>query len=245
MQVYILPQDNSQSNISKIVVDQHLVLATTTGLVKKTNEDRVGYRKTTLGYRLSICDGHWGDKAAQLAIEEWLNDDAEFPISKEDAIHKTKVLEDKLFSIFGKAKMDSQKDFTPETAFIAVEISGDKLTIISYGDCRLIICANQEIQYQHPTSPTWLGAFSHLGLRDRFGIEESLQYKTVKLADNQKVLMFTDGVDECIYEKPTIGIEVLAELTSLGEPEQILDSIIKSVFDYGAEDNAGLIVFKN
>jgi serine/threonine protein phosphatase PrpC len=62
---------------------------------------------------------------------------------------------------------------------------------------------------------------------------------------NDTVLLFSDGVDECIYEKPTIGIEHIANIVNtLHDPSLIFDALMTEVFEYGAEDNASLSIIK-
>jgi len=63
------------------------------------------------------------------------------------------------------------------------------------------------------------------------------------LAENDCIFLFTDGIDQCIYEKDTISFEKIAMLSKTNVKD-IFDELFKEVFDYGAEDNASLAVFK-
>ena len=236
------------SEVEKILLKNKLVLGTSLGLVKKTNEDQIGYtipKNKPNTVRICVADGHWGSTASKKIIKFWLNENLNFPINRESAITTTQHIEKKLFKSFGKENMNEQTDLTPEGAFTVCEINKlNQLTVVSYGDCRLLIANKQRIKYQLLTQSTWLGAFSSLGLRNRIPVEKALVFETYQLQLEDYLLLFTDGVDECVYNKPTIKPEQLAQLTKKVEPETIFDSIFKQVFLYGAEDNVSLGIFK-
>jgi hypothetical protein len=54
---------NNTSTTTHLRLDGYFSAATTTGLVKDTNEDRFGYAATGDVVRLCIADGHWGSGA--------------------------------------------------------------------------------------------------------------------------------------------------------------------------------------
>ncbi len=212
------------------------------GLVKPTNEDRLEYWTQDHAMGACIADGHWGEEAAQQAVSFWKDNGV--PDSREMAIQKTSELERKLYASFGKPIMDQEADLTPETAFIGINISGNRLDIASYGDCRLLVVSNARIKYSLEQKSTWLGAFSHLGLRGRMAVKDGLVYESVPLDEEDYVIMFTDGLDECIYERPTIRHEVIAESFKLVRPKKILESLVSLAFSYGAEDNISALIYK-
>lgn len=246
MQSQILPLvDKPQALISKVVVDNRLVIGTTAGLVKKSNEDRIGYLVHDDITRVCIVDGHWGEKAAQIIVEHWLKLRLDFPASKKTAMAETNSVEKKIFKAFGKPVMNPNKDFTPEASFIVIQIKRRDITIVSYGDCRLIITSGDKIIYEHETQQTWLGAFSALGLRNRQSVEDATLYKKLTPEKGGFTLLYTDGIDECIYKKPTISLKAIASLANQDSSEAVFDSILEEVFAYGAKDNASLAVVES
>lgn len=214
----------------------------TPGFVKTANEDAIGVRSSQNGYRAVIADGHWGDGAAQLAKKYWL-EHSTFPNDTGEAIDATHELESLLYDAYGRRQMDESKDFTPETSFIAVEIRDGVMKTVSYGDCRLWIVRHNDLLYEHPTTPTWLGAFSRLGLRKRLPVSKACIFYEQPLEDEDKVVLFTDGVDECVYETPTIGKAELLDLLSSTGPAEALQRVLKAVESHGAEDNATLALY--
>jgi len=222
--------------------DDNVVYISLPGLVKPTNEDRLEYWTQDHGMSACIADGHWGDEAAQHAVSFWK--DAGIPDSKEMAIQKTSELERELYTSFGKPVMDQEIDLTPETAFVGINISEDRLDIASYGDCRLLVVNGAAIKYSLEQKSTWLGAFSHLGLRSRMAVKDGLVYERLPLDKEDYVIMFTDGLDECIYERPTISHEEIAESFRLVQPKKILEDLVSLAFSYGAEDNISALIYK-
>lgn len=240
----ILPTPNSNSTSNFITLGQSGILGTTTGLVKRTNEDRIGYTSSNGTLRFCVADGHWGDGAADIIAKFWLDESTDFPEDREQAIKITSEVQSRLFKTFGKPIMDEDKDHTPEASFIAAEIHNGLLRIASYGDCRLLIVNQGSIVYEHNTLPTWLGAFSYLGLRSRLSVSTGLFYTEVKLAPDDTLMLFSDGVDECVYEAPTISNSELAELATNSTLEAAYDAIVNKVLEHGAEDNASIALYK-
>ena len=218
------------------------VFGTTAGLVKATNEDRLGYLNTADGLRVCIADGHWGDGAADMIVKYWLSESTQFPLTSEKAVKATQAIEKQLDTHFGTSDMDADVDKTPEAAFIAAELTGNTLQIVSYGDCRLLVARQGKIYYQLPTKATWLGAFSHRGMRDRQPIKDALSFTSLSLLPGDVVMLFTDGIDECVYEVPTISFDTIAEYGSTNPPSEAFDKIMNKVFAVGAQDNASLAV---
>ena len=237
-----LPTDDLKPAIQKKVIDDSLVIGTTCGLVKNSNEDTVGSLVSTENTRICIADGHWGDGAAAMIRNFWMKTDLAFPNTRQSAIRATEDCERELFQKFGKQDMDADRDFTPEAAFVAVEYDHNILRMVSYGDCRLLVVRNQQLFYELETRATWLGAFSHLGLRQRLAVTDAVIYKEIPLAKDDLVLLFTDGVDECIYETPTISNERILELVGDNNSAELFDALMSEVFSYGAEDNAALVI---
>ena len=142
--------------------------------------------------------------------------------------------------------MDPEKDFTPETSLLAVEIdSKNQLTILSYGDCRLMVSRKEKIVFQLKTIKTWLGAFSFLGLRNRLSVNKAIIFKRITCKTNDLVWLFTDGIDECVYEKPTISFIWLAKTGSNhSNVKMIIKKVVEEVKRFGAEDNASIAIIK-
>jgi serine/threonine protein phosphatase PrpC len=245
MQTLILTPDNSPpSSLAKVSPQSGLILGTTTGLVKATNEDRLGCITGSATTRLCIADGHWGDKAAESIIKHWISEDMVFPYTRDAAIDAVRQDEDTLHAAFGRPNMDPEHDFTPEAGFIAAELSGATLSVVSYGDCRLFVARNGTIIFQNVLDATWLGAFSRLGLRQRVPVDIATRFERVTVQQNDLLFLFTDGVDECVYETPTLAWSFMAGLAALKNPEDIFDAILAEVFANGAEDNASLAILK-
>lgn len=216
------------------------LFGTTLGLAKKINEDRLGYRETPSGLRVCIADGHWGDEAADMIARYWLDATHDFPRTRAQAVQATEELEEKLFAAFGTDLMDAEHDKTPEAAFIFIEVKQDQVHIMSYGDCRLLIASEGKVSFQLETTATWLGAFARLGLRNRAAVKDALVFETVLLQDNDVMILYSDGIDECVYEVPTISEAQLAAFTGHGQLSTAFDAIMDQVFAHGAEDNASL-----
>lgn len=245
MRRLIVPAINKpRARVNKVALGDWLVIGTTAGLVKKNNEDRVGYLVSGSLTRICVADGHWGEEAAQIIAEHWLKPSLNFPVSKRTAVLETKSVENKIYKTFRRPVMDSEKDFTPEASFVAIQISQNDVSIVSYGDCRILATKDGKIVYEQPTTPTWLGVFSHSGIRDRLSVEKATIYKDLPLENGSAILIYTDGIDECIYEKPSISDNTLAGITNQDGSEAVFDSILREVFTFGAEDNASLAVVK-
>lgn len=231
------------ASISKII-DDGVIVGSTLGLVKATNEDVVKYVLKGGILRLCMADGHWGDFAAQTAVEHWMRPDEAFPTSTHEVIEHMQEIENKIFNEHGQDDMDENKDFTPETSVVAIELSTKRLSIASYGDCRLIVARAGKVLYTMNMHETWLGAFSRLGLRKRGSVDGSTVFDSLELETGDTVVVFSDGVDQCIYEEPTISFETIAQYASDKDIQAGFDSIMNLVFEKGAEDNASLAIIR-
>lgn len=192
--------------------------------VKPVNEDVIGHLCSVV----CLCDGHWGDQAAKLACKSILNN---FPTSKVQAVQLLESIQEALFQL-------RTNENPPETSVAAInmDIYARVITILGYGDCRLLIVRNKKIVFSLKTRPTWLGALSHLQIRKRLSPRKGIIFKKMQLQAGDRVMMFTDGVDECVYEKPTIPHQWIATHSQ----KEIFERILK----HGAEDNASLIIFR-
>ena len=122
----------------KSIVNKGLHLSTTKGLVKKVNEDRVGCVEEGKFIRICVADGHWGGGAVHNSkiLEQY----RQVFQKQERSGQIDRTLTEKLFEKFGQQKMDETKDFTPETSFLVLEVSEGNIKLLSYGDCRLLVC---------------------------------------------------------------------------------------------------------
>jgi len=241
----ILPTKLKRSkSIEKHIFDNKLILGSTNGLKKERNEDAIGYFNNTNTTRLCVADGHWGSSASRFIVKHWLNPLLKFPTNVNESRRETKKVEYLLYKKFGKSKMNEEKDFTPESSFVVAEISDNYVRIVSYGDCRMLIANNGELKFNMKVTDTWIGAFSHLGLRRRISTEKATLFKKLKLTKNDYIFLFTDGVDQCIYEKNTISLKEIALSSRNNSVGDAFNIIFKKVFNYGAEDNASLALYK-
>lgn len=238
-----LPQKVSNGIIDKVAVSSNLIMGTTTGLVKVINEDALGFADHNGEQIICIADGHWGHEAAALIVKSWITYVDTFPDSKEQTILHVKHLEKEIFQLFALSHMDENKDFTPEAAFVAINVHNHIMRVVAYGDCRLLVVNARRITFRLKTIATWLGVFSHLAMRKRVSIDKALIFKKIVLNEGDRIVMFTDGVDECIYEQPTIDIDRIAKLASEA-PSQAFDAILEEVMAKGAEDNASLVIIR-
>jgi serine/threonine protein phosphatase PrpC len=242
MKPVILPQADIPHAVESLAVTETIQLMTTTGLLKVMNEDRVGLLRLADTTLLCIADGHWGDGAADDTVNYWLKAGETFPKSRDEAVAQTAALQQQLHSSYGKAVMDADRDQTPETSFIVARLHDKQLNAFSYGDSRLIICRSGQEVFDQPATPTWLGAFSYLGLRERQPVEKAIFYQTFDLETGDCALLMTDGITECIYNVPTLSNQFLAALTINASAKTTSTLIMKHVFEKGAEDNASLCV---
>ncbi len=221
-------------------------IVTDPGLVKRVNEDGVGFTDEFHSARFIVADGHWGDDAARAVLEHWLAVE-KFPRSRDEAIVQTKLVEDALYKKWGSLNMDASKDFTPEAAFVAADLFDDgELRLASYGDCRAMVVRGGDIIFSLEQNSTWLGVFSSLGLRGRSSVEDTVQYSRMKLRQGDTLLLFSDGIDECIYGKPTISMEDLAWHTACSKSlANLKKRILDIVIEKGAEDNYSLVLVKH
>lgn len=228
--------------ISKIYKNE-IATASAIGLQKSTNEDVIGFKATDTGAIICLCDGHWGDFTAKFVKSKILS--KPFPKSKKEAVRDLKKIEHQLWEKFGTENMDQNKDLTPETSLVAIEKIENTISIVSYGDCRMIICRKGQQIFKLKTTSTWLGAFSFLKLRNRIPIEKALIFKKIICQPEDVVMLFSDGIDECKYEKMTISFKWLADQT---KGNLNLKKIIQNIFDMieqnGAEDNASLAMLR-
>lgn len=242
----ILPSQIKQqtASVNKVTCSSNLVIGTTVGLVKQHNEDSVGCVFNKGFIKICIADGHWGIKTSRLIVNHWLKSKISFPNTSVEAIRETKRIENKLFKIFGKSRMDPSRDFTPEASFIAIQIIKDRLSIVGYGDCRLLIANNGALKFNAEVNDTWLGAFSHLQLRKRLSVDQATKFKKIQMIKGDSVFLFTDGIDQCVYEKNTISFDFISGQSKLNDLSKIFDKLIEEVFANGAQDNASLAIFR-
>jgi serine/threonine protein phosphatase PrpC len=244
MKKIIIPTITKAGFIEKVELVPHLILGTTVGLVKSINEDRSGCVLDGNSLRICVADGHWGEAAAETIVEHWIKKKMEFPVNRDEALSEAIKIEEKLFKSFGKTNMNPDLDFTPEASFISIQIEENTLKAISYGDSRLLVARNGKVKAQLATKETWLGVFSKLGLRNRISVKQGLVFEEIQLKEADVVLIFTDGIDQCVYEKDTLSSQFLAKQTKTDAVKKIFDSIFDAVFAAGAEDNATLVVLK-
>lgn len=231
-------------NIEKLVFGNKLILGSTNGLKKERNEDAVGYFSDKNISRICIADGHWGNSVSQFIIKYWLNPLLKFPKNIKESRREAKKIEYLLYKKFGKPSMNEEKDFTPEASFIVTEISDNNVRVVSYGDCRMLIANGGNLKFKMKVTDTWIGAFSYLGLRGRIPSEKATLFKKIKLVKNDCIFLFTDGVDQCIYEKDTISLKEIASLSKNDNLNNAFNIIFKKIFNYGAEDNASIAIYK-
>ena len=214
------------------------------GLVKSINEDRSGCVLDGSSLRICVADGHWGEASAEIIVDRWIKKKLVFPTNRVEVLSEVIKIEEKLFKLFGKTNMNPDLEFTPEASFISIQIKKNTLKAISYGDTRLFVARKGKLKTQLATRETWLGAFSKLGLRNRISVREGLVFEEIQLQEADVVLIFTDGIDQCVYEKDTLSSQFLAKQTKTDAVKKIFDSIFDAVFAAGAEDNATLAVLK-
>lgn len=231
--------------IEFLVSEKDLVIATTSGLIKEINEDKINYERLENSIRICICDGHWGEIAAEMTNKMILQVKV-FPNNKHEAVDLLEKIELELWKKLGKENMDAEKDLTSETSVVSIEIDSDNnLRIISYGDSRLMITNKEKIVFKLKLLKTWLGAFSFKKLRGRLLISKALQFKKIKRNKEDLIWMFTDGIDECLYEKETISTNDLLRFTKKDTNlKNIADNVFKEVEKFGAEDNASLALIR-
>lgn len=229
-------------------VTNNVVSISTEGLKKKENEDSLGIMTEDNSgiLRFCIADGHWGDGASSLVCNLLLDTNRSFPETREAAVSEMQAIESRLFTEFGSSTMNPDTDFTPETSVLWGELNSQtkEITLVSYGDCRMLASRNAQVFFKLETKPTWLGAFSHLGIRNRLSVSTGVVFNKLMVQKNDLLFIYTDGVDECIYMKPTIHMDNFIASLQTSEPEHIAEQLMSKVFEHGAEDNASLIIIK-
>jgi serine/threonine protein phosphatase PrpC len=237
----ILPTQGHADVLEVYSPAPNFLLSTTTGSRRETNEDRVGFAEDSGVIRLCVTDGHWGDTAADFVAQRMLITAA--PKNRDEARKLIGKIEKSLWERFGSDKNpDANTDKTPETSFIAAWYNkvNKSLVVVGYGDVRCMIVGAQK-NILIPITNTWLGSFSLLGLRDRISVKEALFFGEYTLSSSDKIILYSDGVDECVYETKTITTEELAGIMrSSDNVGAASESIFKKIFLCGAEDNASI-----
>jgi len=59
------------------------------------------------------------------------------------------------------------------------------------------------------------------------------------------VVMYSDGVDECIYEVPTISATKIAQLIRPHKLASGIAKLIDQIYSFGAEDNLSMVVYQH
>ncbi len=217
--------------------DLNTLFCSSSGLIKDTNEDKFGYKVTHRGIRVCFCDGHWGTQSSEDIVDFMLALET-FPKSKKSAFFITKKIEKILFDNFGKPNLDENKDFTPESSFVVYEQKADSLSVFGYGDVRFSIFRDGRLIFKLQTNPTWLGAFSYLGLRNRTSVEKAICFSKVLLQKGDVIFTYTDGVDECIYETKTLDESFFLDVfDSNSSCDAASNKILQEILKNGAEDN--------
>lgn len=238
----VLPVKDNKQKIQTFYAN-NFCMATTRGLVKDVNEDRIGFAKfgsSTL--KFVVADSHWGEEAAVLVMRVWASS-RKLISNRAEAVSFALKIQSMIYKKFGHCEMDEEKDRTSESSYVAAEIKQDRLILHSYGDSLAFLVRNGHIIHEQQVEKTWLGAFSFLGLRARMPVLSATKFDQIKLERGDVLLLMTDGVTECKYETPVISKDEIAKLCSL-KPEVIVKKLMQLVFGNGAEDNASLIVFK-
>jgi serine/threonine protein phosphatase PrpC len=172
----------SADDIRTIVIEKELRLqgawASVTGLRKVSNEDILDCWSTQeQSVRICLCDGHWGNDAAVLARDYFFRSSV-FPQNRHEAIESLSFLEGEIDRVCGVPGLDGVHDTTPETSVLLLDISPQKVSIISYGDCRCFVLRKDE-HISTPMTATWLGSFSRRGLRHRLPVEQAAYFTAI------------------------------------------------------------------
>ena len=240
-----LQKDDDQA-ATRFSSDDNICLMTTTGLSKESNEDSIGLVRDGGNTIVSIGDGHWGKEAAEIATEQILSSPDTFPGNRDEAIEVSESIEKLIYAKFGAKLMDENSDFTPETSFASVRINKNGMDVFGYGDCRVIVVRSGKVVYRMNIEETWIGVFSRLGLRGRKSVSEATLFERVPIKKGDIIMLYTDGVDECIYEVPTISMDDIVAIVDQNKTaEQIAQALMDEVFNYGAEDNASMAILKH
>ncbi len=242
----LLPVGNSSSGYKRgVYSDWHYTICTDKGLVKQANEDRVGFIVKNNLARFVVADGHWGSRAAQMVAEYWLSL-KRAPDSITGSILENRKLESSLYKEWGVKLMDEDSDLTPEAGFVCLELlDNGRVRIISYGDCRAIVIRDGRIIFELEQSDSWLGAFSSLGLRARLSVDEATKFSEIKLSTGDTVILFSDGIDECVYGRPTIPLDKFAKYSKDSRSaDELSRRLIDEVIKKGAEDNYSMAVLR-
>jgi hypothetical protein len=186
---------------------------TTTWLKKEINEDRIFLRQIDNKIYACICDWHWWDEASNIVNNFFISGKEKFPQNKAESILISKKIEKLIFQQCWNNNLNWIHDITPETSFIAIEIDKKNINIISYWDCRGFILNNKKTRIKIKQINSWIWSFSYLGLRNRLAIEENTFFKQVKIRKNDTIILFSDWIDECIYETPTISINEIYKIS--------------------------------
>ncbi|HEU4967089.1 MAG TPA: hypothetical protein VFT53_06490 [Candidatus Saccharimonadales bacterium] len=244
---YILPEQGGNPTLQIISPSDIVALGTSRG-GKPSNEDRIGYVQVPKGDRICTADGHWGDKASATIIRHWVNPDMPFPTSRQQAVRTVKQIEEGLYLDTGNPHMDASKDRPPEASFVAMELGKHVLRVVGYGDCRLLVArlidGVPRPYYEHAKLASWLGAFSMLGLRDRVPVTQGTVYAQLPVKAGDTVIAYTDGLDECKYETPTIPIDEIMQQACVQTPKSAVESLIQLALDRGGEDNVSVAVMR-
>jgi hypothetical protein len=206
-------------------------------------EDRLTVLLTRTGLTACIADGHWGAGAAEQITDFWSEE--AIPHTRDEALEKVKQLEAGLFATYRRDGIDPEADFTPEAAFIAIDIGDRLLRIAGYGDCRLHVVNDGQARFELSKEATWLGVFSHMGLRQRKSVDQALSFEQIGLVAGDYVMLFTDGLDEWGHDGvSSISTQELASTTRNVPAREAVRSLGNLAFSHGAQDDVSLFIHR-
>lgn len=213
-------------------------------LKKSLNEDTIWALNCKNKFIACICDWHWWDEASNIVKKFILSKKNKFPNNEKQWVVYLKKVEKIIFKKYWKNNLNWVTDITPETSLIWIEINQNRLKILSYWDCRWFII-NKDSIIEIQKNNSWLWSFSYLWLRNRLPVLDNIYFKKFNLEKWDIIILFTDWVDECVYEKPTISIENILKISYQSiTNKKIIKSIFNEVFENWAEDNASFMILK-
>jgi len=196
------------------------------------NEDAAGYRIfDSIGVAV-VADSHFGGLISEKLIEHITlleRDEIKSVLQNENMKH----IIDKILAALNELENITDQRIG-ETTLIVTLFSMDKVYWISLGDSRIYHSGPISKQL-NKTSFTFISAY---------GISQS-SFETGIIRPNpgEYIILATDGIPECIYNKETLLPEEIAkfiETTALDTNH----SIIEEAFNRGGEDNIGIISIK-
>jgi serine/threonine protein phosphatase PrpC len=195
------------------------------------NEDAIGAARSYSGCTVGVvADAHFGRESAELVVGAVLSQvfRSEGPASAHSFAERVGT------SLSMVAHQLKQQRTDSACALVVARRYEEELIWASVGDCRLYqVEADGRAKELSPVEQAWFGA--HFRPRD-------LNWGRCGVNSSQRLLLATDGLPECQYGIPTLGVGDLGPIAARGGLSVAAKELAQAALDGGGEDNIGILL---